>query len=83
MFDELRQQADFVRRVVRAIILELQPISRESPNNVAHPLRLLSTLALITYSFVLHHQHGYCARMPSRAEFCVETSGGHVEGHGP
>ena len=39
-------------------ILDLQPISRESPDNAARPLRLVPTIELIKYSFVPHHQHG-------------------------
>ena len=39
-------------------VLDLQPISWESPVNVARPLRLMSTIELIKYSFVPHHQHG-------------------------
>ena len=39
-------------------ILDLQPIPRESLDNVARPLRLVPTIELIKYSFVPHHQHG-------------------------
>ena len=39
-------------------ILDLQPISRESPDNVTRPLRLVPTIELIKYSFVIYHQHG-------------------------
>ena len=40
------------------IILDLQPTSRESPDNAARPRRLVPTIELIKYSFVPHHQHG-------------------------
>ena len=39
-------------------ILDLQPISRDTRDNVSHPRWLVPTIELITYSFVLHHQHG-------------------------
>ena len=44
-------------------ILDLQPISRESPDNAGRPLgnhqtMLVPTIELIKYSFVPHHQHG-------------------------
>ena len=45
-------------RFVKPPILDLQPISRESPDNAARPLRLVPTIELIKYSFVPHHQHG-------------------------
>ena len=34
-------------------ILDLQPISRESPDNVVRPLPLVPTVELTKYSFVL------------------------------
>ena len=33
-------------------VLDLQPISRELLDNVARPLRLMTTIELIKYSFV-------------------------------
>ena len=41
-------------------IFDLQPISRESPDNVARPLHLVPTIELIKHSFVPHHQHDQC-----------------------
>ena len=43
---------------VDCTILDLQPISRELLDNVPRPPRLMSTIELIKYSFVPHHQHG-------------------------
>ena len=43
---------------ITCIILYLQPISRESPDNAARPLRLVPTIELVKYTFVPHHQHG-------------------------
>ena len=42
-------------------ILDLQPISRDSRDNVSHPRWLVPTIELIKYSFVLHYQHGRSA----------------------
>ena len=39
-------------------ILGLQSISPDAENNGSHPRRLDPTMELITYSFVLHLQHG-------------------------
>ena len=39
-------------------ILDLQRISRKSPDNVTRLLRLVPTIELTKYSFVPHHQHG-------------------------
>ena len=39
-------------------ILDLQPISRDSTDNIARPRWLVPTIELIIYSFVPHHQHG-------------------------
>ena len=39
-------------------ILDLQPISRDTRDNVSHPRWLVPTIVLIKYSFVLYHQHG-------------------------
>ena len=36
-------------------ILDLQSISRESPDNAARQLRLVPTIELIKYSFMPHH----------------------------
>ena len=41
-----------------AAILDLQPISRKSLDNVARLLQLVPTIELIKYSFVPDHQHG-------------------------
>ena len=41
-------------------IFDLQPISRNTPDNVVRPHRLVPTIELMKYSFVLNHQHGQC-----------------------
>lgn len=43
------------------LILDLQPIFRDTPDNVAHQRRLVPTITLIKYSFVPYHQHGRIA----------------------
>ena len=39
-------------------ILDLQPISWNTPDNISRPRWFVPTIELIKYSFVLHHQHG-------------------------
>ena len=50
--------SEIYHKLIEQTILDLQPISRESPDNVVRPLRLVPTIELIKYSFVPHHQHG-------------------------
>ena len=49
------------------LILDLQPISWDTPDNASRPRWLVPTIELVKYSFVLHHQHG----RPASQEFAA------------
>ena len=62
-------------------ILGLQSISRDCEDNGSHPRRLDPTMELITYSFVLHLQHGRrgVKCKPSIATRQILLKGGDIE----